>query len=180
MDSLFPSGVVPTSNYTHVTPLGVALICVVLLVLFYMMFVKDKFVLVPPAAPDSEVAAGFGYGGSSGLALRSQLRSDGHAAGFQAGYEPPVFWGSSDSEELYSEQQVNARAEVARAIARGEGVNLRKSPLEQAEATDKSENAFAYDKSVYAYKHTPKTTKTTKAGFEGQSDAQLLAKSRGY
>ena len=63
-------------------------VCVVLLVLFYMFFIKDNYV---------KVAAGY-EGIKTGAALRLQERSQG--AGFQSGYEAPVFWGTGGGREL--------------------------------------------------------------------------------
>jgi hypothetical protein len=80
MESLFPSAGQGTS--LRCTPLGTALICVVLLALFYFLFLKDHF------AP-----AGMGN------VIRMQTRSQG--AGFTGHAEPPVFWGSSGEQELY-------------------------------------------------------------------------------
>lgn len=80
MDSLFPSAGQGTS--LRCTPLGTALICVVILALFYFLFLKDQF------AP-----AGMGN------VIRMQTRS--HGAGFTGHAEPPVFWGSSGEQELY-------------------------------------------------------------------------------
>jgi hypothetical protein len=81
MDSLFPGPMVASSTYTHVTPLGVALICVLLLLAFYMFFINKKFV---PAA------AGMG----------NMARWTERSAGFQSGYEPPIFWGTGGGKEL--------------------------------------------------------------------------------
>ena len=127
MDSLFPSASMANStNCSLVSPLGAAVVCVILLVLFYLLFVKGKFAPAPPAPP-APPAATFtgGYGGSSGLALRAHEQSQaGVGAGFQSGYEPPVFWGSSGEKELYFDQRDAAREERAYALSSGEGADL--------------------------------------------------------
>lgn len=99
MDNFFvPSNAVSGANASLTTPLGAALVCVVLLVLFYLLFIKGKFVAVDPKA---------GFGAQTGFGLRWQDNDQLNVgAGFQAGYEPPVFWGSSGEKELYNNQRM--------------------------------------------------------------------------
>lgn len=92
MDYLFPS----VGSQTVVTPLGAAVICVVILVILYYYLRSQG---------NAFVKAGFGYGGSSGLALRA---TEKERAGFQSGYEPPAFWGTSGDSELYDDQHRSA------------------------------------------------------------------------
>lgn len=121
MDSLFPSGFVNATNYTHVTPLGVALVCVVLLVLFYFLLVKGKF--VPVVSEEKKEP----FGIQTGMGLRWQQQDTvGVGAGFHSAYEPPVSWGEAGGRELNDYQQVSARDERALAL-QGEGVDTSKT-----------------------------------------------------
>jgi hypothetical protein len=111
MDHFFVDGNLPQNGFTHVTILGVALICVVLLVLFYYLVCKKHF--APAVASYTNPNAQYIRTGV-GLRLHEQDQVNvGSGAGFQSGPEPPVFWGVSGGQELASDQVMNIGAEGA-------------------------------------------------------------------
>ena len=154
MDNLFPPGYVSSNTYTHVTPFGVAVICVVLLLLFWYFLVR---------VPDAPAP----FGVRTGMALRYLERSD-TGAGFQSAYEPPINWGSTgDNDMLYNNvdgMNVLTRQEVADAATDGQksfGWERKSSADDKAKLSSQAE--------------------AVRAGFKGSmSDNQLLAKARGH
>jgi hypothetical protein len=118
MDNFFVNGNLPQNGFTHVTILGVALICVVLLVLFYYLVCKKQFVLAPSTAPavasyTNPNAQYIRTGVGLRLQQQDQVNVGRGGAGFQGGPESPVFWGVSGCQDLASEQVMNIGAEGA-------------------------------------------------------------------
>jgi hypothetical protein len=118
MNNFFVAGTEDQRSFTHVTVLGVALICVVLIALFYYLFVNDKFVEVrkdvkPDDAKNTVADATRAATFQTGMALRWQDNdtSGVGAATFSTGYEPPVFWGDAEHNVLYQDQRSNLAAE---------------------------------------------------------------------
>lgn len=81
LDSLFPPA--GQSTGASCSPLGAAVICVVMLVLFYFLLIKGKFASAP-----------------AGLVTGAGLRYQERSQGFTGGPEAPVFWGSSGGKDL--------------------------------------------------------------------------------
>jgi hypothetical protein len=103
MDNFFPGPDV-TTKYTHVTPAGVVLLIVVVLLLVWFLYLKDK-------------VEKSGFGGNPGyiktgsaLGLHDQSQT-GVGSGFVVGHEPPVYWGAPMGEEVLLDQNEARKAE---------------------------------------------------------------------
>lgn len=102
MDYLAAPGV---TGSLQVTVLGAVVVCLVLLVLYHVLVAKKAFVAVP-------VPAGLQTAGWALNHLQQDQTNVGGTAGFHAGPEPPVYWGSSGGEELDIYQHGGASAET--------------------------------------------------------------------